>query len=162
MPSHMRKTRKLRGHVSHGHGRVGKHRKHPGGRGNAGSITHHRIGYRKYHPLYIGKFGTTDYHRNQCHLVNFCPEISVGKVTSVATFQEREAARKSGVINIDLVKSGYFKVVAGGDIPSGVKVNVTARYITDEAKLAIEASGGSFTQAITPVFRKPTKDNTKK
>jgi hypothetical protein len=24
----------LRGHVSHGHGRVGKHRKHPGGRGD--------------------------------------------------------------------------------------------------------------------------------
>uniref|UniRef100_A0A8C9ERK4 Large ribosomal subunit protein uL15 n=1 Tax=Pavo cristatus TaxID=9049 RepID=A0A8C9ERK4_PAVCR len=34
MPSRLRKTRKLRGHVSHGHGRIGKHRKHPGGRGN--------------------------------------------------------------------------------------------------------------------------------
>ena len=37
-----KKTRKLRGHVSHGHGRVGKHRKHPGGRGNAGGQHHHR------------------------------------------------------------------------------------------------------------------------
>uniref|UniRef100_A0A0K8R5E8 Large ribosomal subunit protein uL15 n=1 Tax=Ixodes ricinus TaxID=34613 RepID=A0A0K8R5E8_IXORI len=36
-----KKTRKLRGHVSHGHGRVGKHRKHPGGRGNAGGQHHH-------------------------------------------------------------------------------------------------------------------------
>ena len=27
MPSRLKKTRKLRGHVSHGHGRVGKHRK---------------------------------------------------------------------------------------------------------------------------------------
>ncbi|KAF3830742.1 hypothetical protein GH733_001637 [Mirounga leonina] len=29
MPSRLRKTRKLRGHVSHGHGRIGKQRKHP-------------------------------------------------------------------------------------------------------------------------------------
>lgn len=36
MTASLRKCRKLRGHVSHGHGRVGKHRKHPAGRGNAG------------------------------------------------------------------------------------------------------------------------------
>jgi len=36
MPTRFGKTRKLRGHVSAGHGRVGKHRKHPGGRGMAG------------------------------------------------------------------------------------------------------------------------------
>uniref|UniRef100_A0A4W5QUN8 Large ribosomal subunit protein uL15 n=1 Tax=Hucho hucho TaxID=62062 RepID=A0A4W5QUN8_9TELE len=39
---------KLRGHVSHGHGRIGKHRKHPGGRGNAGGMHHHRINFDKY------------------------------------------------------------------------------------------------------------------
>jgi len=32
----------LRGHVSMGNGRVGKHRKHPAGRGNAGGFHHHR------------------------------------------------------------------------------------------------------------------------
>ena len=46
-PSRFCKTRKLRGHVSHGKGRIGKHRKHPGGRGNAGGLTHHRIHYDK-------------------------------------------------------------------------------------------------------------------
>uniref|UniRef100_A0A669F2M3 Uncharacterized protein n=2 Tax=Euteleostomi TaxID=117571 RepID=A0A669F2M3_ORENI len=30
-----------------GHGRVGKHRKHPGGRGNAGGMHHHRINFDK-------------------------------------------------------------------------------------------------------------------
>jgi len=39
----LRKNRKLRGHVSHGGGRVGKNRKHPAGRGNAGGMHHHRI-----------------------------------------------------------------------------------------------------------------------
>lgn len=42
MPTHLSKTRKHRGHVSAGHGRVGKHRKHPGGRGLAGGMHHHR------------------------------------------------------------------------------------------------------------------------
>ena len=44
-----------RGHVSAGHGRVGKHRKHPSGRGNAGGQHHHRIMMDKYHPGYFGK-----------------------------------------------------------------------------------------------------------
>ena len=42
MPTRLSKTRKHRGHVSAGHGRVGKHRKHPGGRGLAGGQHHHR------------------------------------------------------------------------------------------------------------------------
>ncbi len=31
MVAHLRKCRKMRGHTCCGHGRVGKHRKHPGG-----------------------------------------------------------------------------------------------------------------------------------
>jgi hypothetical protein len=37
----------LQGHVSHGGGRVGKNRKHEGGRGNAGGQHHHRINFDK-------------------------------------------------------------------------------------------------------------------
>lgn len=47
MPTRLSNTRKLRGHVSHGHGRVGKHRKHPGGRGLAGGQHHHRTNFDK-------------------------------------------------------------------------------------------------------------------
>ena len=54
MSTNKKKTRKLRGHVSHGHGRIGKHRKHSGGRGNAGGQHHHRINFDKYHPSYFG------------------------------------------------------------------------------------------------------------
>ena len=57
MSKNKKKTRKLRGHVSHGHGRIGKHRKHPGGRGNAGGQHHHRINFDQYHPGYFGKVG---------------------------------------------------------------------------------------------------------
>eukprot|EP00971_Amphidinium_carterae_P180462 3579352-Amphidinium_carterae.1 len=38
-----------------GNGRIGKHRKHPGGCGNAGGQHHHRINFDKYHPGYFGK-----------------------------------------------------------------------------------------------------------
>merc|ERR1711865_579177 len=47
MTARLKKCRKLRGGVSHGKGRVGKHRKHPGGRGNAGGQHHHRINFDK-------------------------------------------------------------------------------------------------------------------
>ncbi|KAI3673106.1 hypothetical protein L6452_39220 [Arctium lappa] len=50
MTTRLRKNRKKRGHVSVGHGRIGKHRKHPGGRGNAEGMHHHRILFDKYHP----------------------------------------------------------------------------------------------------------------
>lgn len=54
-PPQLKHNRKKRGHVSAGHGRVGKHRKHPGGRGLAGGQHHHRINFDKYHPGYFGK-----------------------------------------------------------------------------------------------------------
>jgi hypothetical protein len=54
-PTRLHHNRKKRGHVTAGHGRVGKHRTHPGGRGNAGGQHHHRILMDKYHPGYFGK-----------------------------------------------------------------------------------------------------------
>ncbi|KAF2943369.1 hypothetical protein DAI22_02g059500 [Oryza sativa Japonica Group] len=60
MTTRFKKNRKKRGHVSAGHGRIGKHRKHPGGRGNAGGMHHHRILFDKYHPGYFGKAPVID------------------------------------------------------------------------------------------------------
>ncbi|CRK36262.1 hypothetical protein BN1708_016514, partial [Verticillium longisporum] len=65
MPTRLSKTRKHRGHVSAGHGRVGKHRKHPGGRGMAGGQHHHRTNLDKYHPGYFGKVGMRYFHKQQ-------------------------------------------------------------------------------------------------
>merc|ERR1712026_116552 len=81
MPTHARKTRKMRGQVSHGHGRIGKHRKHPGGRGLAGGQHHHRINFDKYHPGYFGKVGMRHFHlkRNQY----FCPTINLDALWSL-------------------------------------------------------------------------------
>ncbi len=67
-----------RGHVSAGHGRVGKHRKHPGGRGLAGGQHHHRTNLDRYHPGYFGKVGMRYFHKQRNHF--WKPIINLDKV----------------------------------------------------------------------------------
>ena len=83
MAARLKKTRKLRGHVSHGHGRIGKHRKHPSGRGYAGGEHHHRINMFKYHPGHFGKSGIRVYreHKNRDH----CPAINIDKIWNLVS-----------------------------------------------------------------------------
>lgn len=77
----------MRGHVSNGHGRVGRHRKHPGGRGKAGGMHHERINMNKYHRGFYGKLGMRHYHlkRNQYH----CPVINLDKIWSLVPEETR-------------------------------------------------------------------------
>jgi ribosomal protein L15 len=70
----------------------GKHRKHPGGRGNAGGMHHHRINYDKYHPGYFGKVGMRNFHLNRNH--KFCPSLNVGLLWSLVGQENRERAAK--------------------------------------------------------------------
>uniref|UniRef100_A0A7S2WUG5 Large ribosomal subunit protein uL15/eL18 domain-containing protein n=1 Tax=Rhizochromulina marina TaxID=1034831 RepID=A0A7S2WUG5_9STRA len=144
MPTRFSKTRKLRGEVSSGHGRVGKHRKHPGGRGNAGGQHHHRILFDKYHPGYFGKVGMRRFHllRNREH----CPILNLDKLWSLApegTFDQAKAAAGTGQAPlIDVTKSGYFKVLGRGDLPD-VPVIVKAKFFTKLAEKKIKAAGGA-------------------
>merc|ERR1711923_361717 len=87
MSKNKKKTRKLRGHVSHGHGRIGKHRKHPGGRGNAGGQHHHRINFDKYHPGYFGKVGMRYFHKTQQKF--FCPTVNVRDLWAMLSEKHR-------------------------------------------------------------------------
>jgi large subunit ribosomal protein L27Ae len=97
---HLKKTRKHRGHVSHGHGRVGKHRCHPGGRGNSGGQHHHRINFDKYHPGYFGKVGMRYFHKtnNKFH----CPTINCNKLWSLVSENTRKkyASKDSKVVPV--------------------------------------------------------------
>lgn len=66
---------------------TGKHRKHPGGRGNAGGMHHHRINFDKYHPGYFGKVGMRNFHLNRNH--HFCPTINLDKLWSLVGEEKR-------------------------------------------------------------------------
>ncbi|KZC07053.1 60S ribosomal protein L27a [Dufourea novaeangliae] len=140
--THKKKTRKLRGHVSHGHGRIGKHRKHPGGRGNAGGLHHHRINFDKYHPGYFGKLGMRNYHLRRN--TKWCPSLNLDKLWTLVSEQQRLKYKDSQtkVPVIDLVKAGYYKLLGKGRLPKQ-PVIVKAKFFSKLAEDKIKAVGGA-------------------
>merc|ERR1711934_222270 len=140
MPTHTRKTRKMRGQVSHGHGRIGKHRKHPGGRGLAGGQHHHRINFDKFHPGYFGKVGMRHFHLKKNKY--FCPTVNVDKLWSlVGEDVRKQYADKAEAPVIDCTAHGVYKVLAKGKLPDQ-KVIVKASFFSRQAEEKIKAAGG--------------------
>ncbi|KAL7548732.1 hypothetical protein ACHAWF_011998, partial [Thalassiosira exigua] len=142
MPTRLHKARKKRGHVSCGHGRIGKHRKHPGGRGNAGGQHHHRILMDKYHPGYFGKVGMRHFHvlKNRTHT----PTLNIDKLFNVAgegVYEAAKGAASGKAPVIDLVAKGYFKLLGNGQIT--VPVIVKAKYFSKLAEKKIKEAGGA-------------------
>jgi len=143
MPTRFSKTRKHRGHVSAGHGRVGKHRKHPGGRGLAGGAHHHRTNMDKYHPGYFGKVGMRKFHLKQA--TRWKPTINTDKLFSLLPLETREAylkkEKKDTAPVIDLLALGYSKVLGKGRLPD-VPLVVRARWVSALAEKKIVEKGG--------------------
>eukprot|EP00011_Vannellida_sp_DIVA3-517-6-12_P014663 CAMPEP_0114603612 /NCGR_PEP_ID=MMETSP0168-20121206/116_1 /TAXON_ID=95228 ORGANISM="Vannella sp., Strain DIVA3 517/6/12" /NCGR_SAMPLE_ID=MMETSP0168 /ASSEMBLY_ACC=CAM_ASM_000044 /LENGTH=148 /DNA_ID=CAMNT_0001814411 /DNA_START=67 /DNA_END=513 /DNA_ORIENTATION=- len=143
MPTREHKNRKKRGHVSAGHGRIGKHRCHPGGRGNAGGQHHHRILFDKYHPGYFGKMGMRHFHHTKNK--DFCPTINLDILWNLVSEQQRTSAAKSKsakVPVIDVTKAGYFKVLGKGKLPAQ-PVIVKAKFFSRRAEEKIKGVGGA-------------------
>jgi len=142
MTARLRKTRKLRGHVQMGYGRVGRHRKHPAGRGNAGGMHHLRTLYFKYHPGYFGKKLMRHFHlkRNQ----EFCPVVNIDKLWSLVSEETRKkyATVKDKAPVIDVTKAGFFKVLGKGRLPNQ-PVIVKAKFFSKTAERRIKAVGGA-------------------
>merc|ERR1711887_499762 len=139
-----KKTRKMRGHVSHGHGRIGKHRKHSGGRGNAGGLTHHRANFDKYHPGYFGKVGMRNFHVHPNNANLYQPGINLDKLWSLVSEQTRTkyANTKDKAPIIDCSRAGFFKVLGKGNLPKQ-PVIVKARFFSRIAEEKIKAVGGA-------------------
>jgi large subunit ribosomal protein L27Ae len=141
MPTRDHKNRKKRGHVSAGHGRIGKHRKHPSGRGNAGGQHHHRTNFDKYHPGYFGKIGMRQFHmlRNR----DYMPTANIDKLFNIAGEGVYEAAKKGDgkAPVIDLVSKGVFKLLGNGQID--VPVIVKAKFFSKLAEKKIKDAGGA-------------------
>ncbi|KAK0520151.1 60S ribosomal protein L28 [Tilletia horrida] len=141
MPTRFSNTRKHRGHVSAGHGRIGKHRKHPGGRGLAGGQHHHRTNFDKYHPGYFGKVGMRHYHltRNSTHR----PVINLDKLWTLVPAETRKSVSSSSteVPVIDTLAAGYGKVLGKGRLPQ-LPCIVKARWVSELAEKKIKEAGG--------------------
>ncbi|KAF2115444.1 ribosomal protein L15 [Lophiotrema nucula] len=140
MPTRLTKTRKHRGHVSAGHGRVGKARKHPGGRGMAGGQHHHRTNIDKYHPGYFGKVGMRYFHKLQNQF--WKPVVNLDKLYSLIPAEKRDSYKSGDKAPvIDLLPLGYSKVLGKGRLPD-FPVVVRARYVSKLAEKKITEAGG--------------------
>jgi large subunit ribosomal protein L27Ae len=141
MPARLKHTRKKRGHVSAGHGRIGKHRSHPGGRGNAGGQHHHRILFDKFHPGYFGKVGMRRFHVKKS--ASICPTVNIDKLWSyIGTEAYEQAKTGSQAPVLDVTKLGYFKVLGKGHLPK-IPIVVKARYFSKDAEKKIKGAGGA-------------------
>merc|ERR1712062_769031 len=128
MTAHDKKHRKSRGHVSAGHGRIGKH---------------HRINFDKYHPGYFGKVGMRYFHKtnNQFH----CKTVNIDKLWTLVSEQTRTLAakKKDGKVPvIDCVRAGVQKVLGKGHLPEQ-PVIVRAKFFSRSAEEKIKAVGGA-------------------
>merc|ERR1711934_334203 len=117
-----------------GYGRVGKHRKHPGGRGMAGGQHHHRINMDKYHPGYFGKVGMRVFHYNKN--MHFRPTINLDRIWTLvprAVFEEAEK-KKDKAVMIDVTRFGFHEVLGKG---------LLAKFFSSKAEQRIKAVGGA-------------------
>ena len=141
MTTRLRKTRKLRGEVCMGYGRVGKHRKHPGGRGLAGGQHHHRIHFDKYHPGYFGKVGMREFHLKKN--LYWRPNLNLDKLWSLVPADiKKEATTSKQFLTIDVTKFGYHKVLGKGVLPK-IPVIVKAKFFSRIAEKRIKSVGGA-------------------
>jgi len=135
MVSRFKANRHKRGNVSAGHGRVGKHRKHPGGKGNAGGQHHLRVMFDRFHPGYFGKRGMRYFHKTQQKF--YCPTVNVEKLASFVGEQKAEGEK---IPVIDCVANGYYKVLGNGVWKTAAIVK--AKFFSKLAEKKIVAAGG--------------------
>ncbi|KAJ3444784.1 60S ribosomal protein L27A-3 [Anaeramoeba flamelloides] len=143
MPTRFKRSRKKRGQIIHGYGRVGKHRKHPSGRGKSGGLQHHRIAFDKYHPGFFGKVGMRWYHKQ--NNIKYAPIINLDKLWTLVPEETRTKYQKAKegdeVPVIDVVKFGYFRVLGKGRLPKQPMI-VRAKSFSETAEKKIKAVGG--------------------
>ena len=142
MTTRFKKTRKMRGEVQMGYGRIGKHRKHPGGRGLAGGQHHHRIMMDKYHPGYFGKVGMRVFHLKKN--IHYRPVINLDKILTLVPKDVVEKAKTSNSdekLTIDVTKYGYYKVLGKGILP--FPIIVKAKFFSKEAEKRLKEAGGA-------------------
>eukprot|EP00657_Telonema_sp_P-1_P010208 TRINITY_DN4513_c0_g1_i3.p1 TRINITY_DN4513_c0_g1~~TRINITY_DN4513_c0_g1_i3.p1 ORF type:complete len:146 (+),score=60.99 TRINITY_DN4513_c0_g1_i3:193-630(+) len=140
MPTRFKKCRHQRGSSFNGYGRVGKHQKHPSGRGNAGGQHHHRINMDKYHPGYFGKLGMRHFHKTANPA--WKPTVNLSNVTKFVEKQQADQAKKGGAVPvIDLLAHGYSKLLGDGRLQTPCIVK--ARWVSKKAEKKIRKAGGA-------------------
>lgn len=138
--SEVKKSRKLRGKVSHGYGRTNKHRKHSGGRGKCGGVKFMKTWFQRYHPDFFGKRGDHVYHiKKNATWDRF---ISAAKLWNLIPEQQRDEILKSDSVPVIEARNFGYHVIIGGELPLDRPLVVKARYFTPNAEKEILKVGG--------------------
>ena len=129
---------------------MGKHRKHPAGRGKAGGLTHQRTNIFKYHPGHFGKKGIRVFRRHFNR--EYCPTVNVDKLFSLLSepaqlkltkdSKDSKDAKDAKAPVIDVTKMGFHKVLGRGRLPHFPFV-VKAKFFSTVAQRRIRAAGGA-------------------
>lgn len=135
-----KKSRKLRGKVSHGYGRTNKHRKHSGGRGKCGGLKFMKTWFMRYHPDYFGKRGMTFYHIKKN--AEYAKQISASKIWSLIPESQRNELVNSDKVPVINVRNFGYHVVVGGELSLKRPIVLKARYVTTAAVEEVEKYGG--------------------
>ena len=139
MPTRFRKTRHQRGSTFCGYGRVGKHQKHPSGRGNAGGQHHHRINMDKYHPGYFGKVGMRHFHKKANP--TWKPTLNLSQLAKLIPADQKNAKKGGELPVVDLLAHGYSKLLGSGNLE--IPCIVKARYVSEKAEKKLRKAGGA-------------------
>lgn len=138
--SEIKKSRKLRGKVSHGYGRTNKHRKHSGGRGACGGLKFMKTWFQRYHPDYFGKRGDNVYHiKKNATWARF---ISAAKLWNLIPEEQRTKILSSNEVPVIDARDFGYHVIVGGELPLNRPLVVKARYFTPNAEAEIAKVGG--------------------
>ncbi len=141
------KSSRQRGHKTHGYGSMKKNRGagHRGGRGNAGSGKRGDAKKGIYLKIknYMGKHGFKKHGQP-----TFDITINLGELQEmVPTFIKKEyATQKDGVINIDLTKAKFTKLLSKGKVNS--KLMITVDKATPKSIEKVTAGGGKVVTKI--------------
>ncbi|MBI2507586.1 50S ribosomal protein L15 [Candidatus Woesearchaeota archaeon] len=137
-----KKVVKYRGSHTHGGGAKKKRRGagNRGGRGLAGSgkRAHHKkqLIFKLFGKDYFGKKGFHSIRREKIKAVN----ISFIEDNLEKFLQNKTATEKNSIVEINLEKIGYNKVLSSGS-PSR-KYKISTKYFSKKAKEKIESAGG--------------------
>ncbi len=139
MPTRLRKTRRLRGSRTHGWGRSGQHRNSgsQGGHGNAGWGRHRKSAVIRY-GLEIRRKGFISLGGRSYRSINVGDlNLNLQKFLSDGT-----AKQNNGIIEVDLWRAGYQKLLGEGTVTNTLRVIVPR--CSETASQKISNAGGEI------------------
>jgi len=135
-----RKARKMYGRKYRGYGQVGRHRRHPGGKGNVGVKDHHKIMLlKKGYEFGTGRGFTPHGPRIMWE------EINIGEIYEGIISGKIPHKSEKGIIVVDLSDKRYIKILGRGRIEKAIRLILhKSSTITEKAKEKIEAVNGEI------------------